>query len=101
MEIIDAMEAKAKGIGKQIRGRTQVGSVERFYSNISVAAIRLTGALHVGDTIEVESEGYALRQKVGSMQINRRDVSDASSGDSIGVKLSVPVPEGSAVYKLD
>lgn len=80
--------------------RTSIGRVEHFFDKIGVAAIELTGTLRVGDTIEIEGGGDVLRQKIESMQIDRKDVSEASRGDSIGIKTERPVHRGSIVYRL-
>lgn len=104
MEVLDAMEAKkvaASASAQAPQGRTLVGSVDRFFDKINVAAVMLTGDLKVGDTVEIENEDYALRQKVSSMQIDRKDVDEAYEGDDVGIKLRVPVSEGSSVYRLD
>jgi hypothetical protein len=104
MEVLDSMEAKkgssAAAARSQGQGRTLVGNVDKFFDKINVAAITLTDTLSVGDTVEIESDEYTLRQKVSSMQIDRKDVIEAYDGDDVGVKLSVPVPEGSRVYRL-
>lgn len=101
MDVLDAMEAKKNASSQpSSQSRVLIGEVERFFDKINVVAIRLSGELRVGDTIEIENEEYALRQRVSSMQINRKDVNSASSGDDVGVKLSVRVPRGSSVYKL-
>jgi hypothetical protein len=117
MEVVDALEArKAAASAPAIQtddgeigtlstqatqaGRTLVGSVDSFFGKINVAAVMLTGDLKVGDTIEIENEEYAIRQKVGSMQIDRKDVTEAYEGDDVGIKLSVPVTKGSSVYRL-
>lgn len=101
MDVLDAMEAKKNAANRSASGgRVLIGEVDHFFDNISVAAIRLSDKLEVGDTIEIENDEYTLRQRVSRMQINRRDVDSASAGDAVGVKLSVPVPRGSSVYRL-
>jgi hypothetical protein len=103
MEVLEAMEAKNKNAASAStpsQGRILIGNVDKFFNKINVAAITLTGTLAIGDTMEIESEEYTLRQKVSSMQIDRKDVIEAYDGDDVGIKLSVPVPEGSKVYKL-
>ncbi len=123
MEVLDAMEARkaaasapaapaeddgeigaiSQGVssGSSLQnGRNLVGSVDGFFAKINVAAVMLTGDLKVGDTIEIENEEYVLRQRVNSMQIDRRDVTEAYEGDDVGIKLSVPVTKGSSVYRL-
>lgn len=101
MDVLDAMEAKKSAAARSASsGRTLIGEVDRFFDKLNVAAIRLSGELKVGDTIELENEEYTLRQRVSSMQINRKDVSEALNGDDVGVKLSVPVTRGSLVYRI-
>jgi translation initiation factor IF-2 len=41
-----------------------------------------------------------VRQRVSSMQIERKDVGEANAGDSVGIKVDTHVPVGSKVYKL-
>ena len=104
MESQEAWEAKEKRLSSRTGGRYTnkelVGSVEQFFDRLNVAAIRLTGALKVGDIIEIGSEEEAIRQRVSSMQINRKDVDKAGDGDSVGIKVRCRVPEGSDVYRV-
>ena len=100
MDVVNALEERNGAAGRASGDRVLVGSIERFFDHLSVAAIRLTDKLSVGDTIEIESGEYTLRQKVSSMQINRSEVESAGEGDDVGIKVSVPVPDGSRVYKL-
>ncbi len=83
------------------RGRIQVGTVEQFFDRINVAAIKLTGSLKVGDVIEIGTTDEAIRQRVSSMQIDRKDVTGAGEGDDIGVKIKYKVPVGSDVYRIE
>ena len=41
--------------------KVEVGEVERFFSKVGVAAIRLTGELKIGDTVEMEGEDGPMR----------------------------------------
>jgi translation initiation factor IF-2 len=87
--------------GQPERGRTLVGRVDHFYDKIGVAGANLTGRLKLGDTIEIENEEYAIRQRVSSMQIDGNNVQEASDGDSVGIKLFVPAPSRGSIYRLD
>lgn len=80
--------------------RTEIGEVEQFFSKIGVAAIHLSADLKVGDTIEIDDEDGAVRSKVSEMQIDRKEVAAAFSGDSVGVKLNQEVKPGSKVYRV-
>ncbi len=104
MNDIEAREeeraAKERGDGTAARDRALIGSVDHFYDKLGVAAVRLTGSLKVGDTIEIEGSDFLIRQRVESMQIDRNDVGEAGDGDDVGIKLRARVSAGSSVYRL-
>lgn len=90
--------AESEDIDLYPKARAEVGTVERFFDRVSVAAIHLTGDLKVGETIEMEGEEGPITVAVSSMQIDRRDVEAAVAGDSVGIKVETPVRKGSKVY---
>ncbi len=103
---IDALEtADAKENGQRPASRGQgkilVGTVEDFFGNIDVVAIKLVGSVKVGDIIEIGDPDDAVRQRVSSMQIDREDVYEAGEGDSVGIKLKYKVGLGRSVYKIE
>ena len=101
LEALDSLEQRKVSSGSaSTPERVLIGTVDRFFDHINVAAINLTGRLSVGDTIEIENDEYTIRQRVSSMQINRRDVESATAGDDVGVKISVPVRRGSSVFRI-
>jgi hypothetical protein len=106
MASLNAWESRESGVPSQTaqapagRGRVLVGTVDGFFKKINVAAVKLTGGLKVGDLIEIGSEDEAIRQRVLSMQIDREDISEASEGDDVGIKLNHDVPVGSEVYRI-
>lgn len=66
----------------------EIGFVEHFFGHLSVAAIKITeGALKVGDTIHVKGHTTDFTEKIASMQIDNKEVSEAKKGDDIGVKM--------------
>jgi translation initiation factor IF-2 len=83
------------------KGKVLIGKVDQFFDKINVIAVNLTGTLKVGDIIEIGDDEEAVRQKVSSMQIDREDVSEASEGDDVGIKLKHPVDVGSPVYRIE
>ncbi|MFP3215078.1 MAG: hypothetical protein RXP92_00135 [Candidatus Micrarchaeota archaeon] len=103
-DILDDLNAKeAREVQKQSTeqaSKLKIGEVENYFSKISVAAVRLTGPLALGDIIEIGSEENAIRQKVESMQIDRKDVSIAKEGDSVGILVRCKVNKGEEVYKI-
>ncbi len=92
----DAGETEEKDASNKI----EIGRVAHFFDRINVAAIELTGSLRVGDTIEIGESEESFTQRVTSMQINKREVKEARSGDDVGIKVERHVRAGSAVYRL-
>jgi len=79
----------------------KIGVVEHFFTNVSVAAIKITnGELKIGDTIHIVGAHTDLKQKVESMQINRVPVTSVKAGDDVGIKLKERAREHDVVYKI-
>lgn len=76
-----------------------VGEVSHWFDNISVAGIKLSGDLAVGDRIHVIGHTTDLEQEVASMQLDNEDVEEAAAGDEIGIKLSGRARPGDDVFK--
>jgi translation initiation factor IF-2 len=81
--------------------RAKIGEVFHFYGKIGVAAIRLTdGELSIGDTIQVQGPSTDVTQVVDGMQIEHANVTRATKGQEIGVKLKERAREKDLVYKI-
>ncbi len=78
----------------------KVGKVIKYFSKISVAAIRLEGSLAVGDTIHIQGHTTDFTQEVGSMQIENKNVDTAGPGADVGVQTRERVREHDTVYKV-
>jgi putative protease len=79
----------------------KIGIVEHFFTNISVAAIKITdGELKVGDTIHIVGAHTDFQQKVDRMEIDRNPIETAKPGDAIGIKAEDRVREHDVVYKV-
>ena len=79
----------------------KIGVVEHFFTNVSVAAIKITdGELKVGDTIHIVGAHTDFKQKIESMEIDRDPVQSVKSGDDVGIKVKDRVREHDIVYKL-
>ena len=76
----------------------EVGIVMSYYTNISVAAIKLTGALKTNDNVHIKGNTTDFTQKIASMQINRKEVKSAKKGDEIGIKVIDRVRPNDRVY---
>jgi len=79
----------------------KIGLVEHFFTNISVAAIKITdGELKVGDMIHFIGAHTDVTQQVDRMEINRVQVENAKAGDAIGIKTKEKVRDHDIVYKI-
>lgn len=79
----------------------KIGIVEHYFTNLSVAAIKITnGEIAIEDTIHIKGSTTDFQQNVGSMEIDRKAVERAEVGSSIGIKVKERVREGDLVYKV-
>ena len=79
----------------------KIGVVEHFFTNINVAAIKITnGNLKVGDIIHIVGAHTDLKQKIDSMQIDKNPVQSVKPGDAVGIKVKDKVREHDIVYKV-
>lgn len=78
----------------------RIGTVDHFFSNISVGMIKLTDALKVGDRIRIKGNTSDFVQDISSMQIDRVPAQEAKAGDLISIKVEQRVRKDDAVYKI-
>jgi putative protease len=78
-----------------------VGRVEKFFSRIGVAAIKITeGELKIGDTIRIKGHTTDFEQKIESIEVEHVPVDKAQKGQDVGIKVKEKVREGDLVYIL-
>lgn len=78
----------------------EIGSVSTYFSNVGVAAIKLSGKLKPGDLVHVKGHTTDFETKVGSIQIERKEVKSAKKGDHIGIKVSEKVRPNDKVFLI-
>jgi translation elongation factor EF-1alpha len=78
----------------------ETGKITHYFGKISVAVIKLTGTLKVGDSIKVKTHAGEFTQKVDSMQVDKKSLASAVAGNEVGLKVAQPVKEGDIVYKV-
>ncbi|MCJ7464668.1 MAG: EF-Tu/IF-2/RF-3 family GTPase [Thermoplasmata archaeon] len=79
----------------------EVGKVSIFFAKPSVAAVEITsGTLTVGDSVRFKGATTNFDQRIESMEIDRKPVSNASAGQSVGIKVRERVRPHDKVYKL-
>lgn len=70
-----------------------------YYDKLGVAIIDLTtGGLKVGQEIKFKRGEEEFKQKVESLQVDRKEVTEVKKGDSFGVKVDQPTKVGTEVY---
>ncbi|MFC1722517.1 translation elongation factor-like protein [Nanoarchaeota archaeon] len=77
----------------------KVGVVKHYFDKIGVALILVDKELKVGDKIRFDGL-LPFVQVVESMQSHHKEISEAKSGDEIGMKTEKPVSDGMRVVKL-
>ncbi len=76
----------------------EIGKVSSFFSHVSVAAIKLTKVLKVGDKIHIKGNTTDFEDTISSMQIEKKEVKKAGKGDHIGIKVPEKVRPNDTVF---
>ena len=77
-----------------------VGKITHYYDKIQVAIVELFDDLKVGDNIHIKGHATDFNQQVASIQKDHQNVSSASKGDLIGMKVDQKVKEGDEIYLI-
>ena len=87
---------------KATEHKIYIGVIEKFYPRIGVAEVKIeTGELKLGDTIHIIGKKTGLvRQKVESMQIDKKPIEVAKAPTRIGLKVVERVREGDKVFVI-
>ncbi|MFO7459067.1 MAG: hypothetical protein R6X07_00465 [Desulfatiglandales bacterium] len=79
----------------------QVGTVVKFFSKPSVAAIEVTGGgIKQGDTLRFKGHTTEFTDVTVSMELDNQPIVQAKAGDLIGIKVKERVRESDKVYKV-
>ena len=78
----------------------EIGKVTEFFARPLVAGIELTESLKVGDRIHILGHTTDMELTIDSMQVNNVNVTEATIGQAIGVKVEDRVRRGDKVYKV-
>jgi hypothetical protein len=77
----------------------EIGTVQHFFSKISVAIIELTAPLSVGDRILLKGPSTDFEMTVDSLQVEHKNVQNVEAGQCVGLKLVNQAKERDVVYK--
>jgi putative protease len=78
----------------------EIGRVTHYFAKIGVAIVELKSLLSVDDRIHFKGPNTDFAQSVESMQIEHKNVTQAKTGQSIGLKVDDRVRENDRVYKI-
>lgn len=93
------MAEKVKSATSRVStGEKEIGEVSGWFSHVSVAAIKLSAPLKVGDKIHLKGHTTDFEEKVVSMQIENKVVKEAKKGDHIGIKVKGKVRPNDKVF---
>ncbi len=76
-----------------------IGSVTHYFSHLSVAAVRLTAPLAVGDRIHIRGHTTDLVQDVGSLEVDHAGVDRAKPGDDVAMKVEDHVRDNDLIFR--
>ena len=75
-----------------------IGTVSDFFAKPMVAGIELAAPLKIGDTIHIKGHTTDIMMTVQSMQIDNINVTEAKTGDAVGIKLTDRARKGDSVF---
>jgi putative protease len=78
---------------------TAIGQVTHFFSHRSVAAIRLSAPLALGDTIHIRGHTTDLVQNVASMEVEHAKVDRAGPGDDVALEVDDHVRDRDLIFR--
>jgi putative protease len=78
-----------------------VGSITHWYSHLSVAAVRLTKPLKVGDKIHIKGHTTDVTQAVDSLEVDRNRIEQAKPGDDVALHVDGHVRENDLIFRED
>jgi putative protease len=80
--------------------KNPIGKITNYYAKISVAVVELLAPLKKGEEIAIKGTTTDFTQTVTSMQIDRKDIAAAQTGQAIGLKVKDRVRPGDLLYRI-
>ena len=85
----------------KVPGGKFVGEITQYLNRVGVAVILVKRKkLKVGDTILIKGKQSEVVQKIGSLQINRKNVQQVKKGKEAGILVDQEVKTGDLVFRL-
>lgn len=80
--------------------KKEIGRVIHFYGQIKVGVIKLSTTLKVGDKIHIKGAHDDFEQKVGSMQLDHKSVTQGKKGQEVAIKVDSTVHKNDKVLSV-
>ncbi len=77
-----------------------IGKVIHYYDHMSVAIVKLDKKLSVGKKVKFMKGDHVFEQTVESMEMEHGKITQAKSGDEVGIKVNKATKEGTLVYAV-
>lgn len=74
-----------------------LGTVTHYYDRLGVAVVKCKAKLAVGDIVRLKRGDAEFPQQISSLQAEHASVESAKKGEEIGMKVDVPVKQGTLV----
>ena len=78
----------------------EIGKVSSYFSHVSVAAIKLSDKMKIGDKIHIKGHTTDFEEEITSMQIEKKEVTKAGKGDHIGIKVPEKVRPNDTIFLI-
>ncbi len=78
----------------------EIGIVSSYFSHVSVAAIKLSGILKVGDKVHIKGNTTDFKTAIKEIQIEHKSVKQAKAKDHIGIKIPDKVRPNDKVFLI-
>jgi len=100
------IKAKKKTVKKKksrkVKGPKSLGKITHYFDKISVAIIKTSATLKVGDYIFIHGKGgNNFHQTISSIQINHKNVPQVNRGAEIGIRVEKEVKIGGSIFKAE
>lgn len=77
-----------------------IGSVIHWYDKISVAVVKLSSGLKVGDAVKVVRGDTEFEEKIASMQLDHSAITSGKKGQEVAIKFKEQAKEGAQIFKV-
>lgn len=94
-------KCRAKGAKTPESMLEKIGEVTHYFPHVKAAAVMiLKDSLKVGDEIYIKGHTSDFKEKVASMQLDRRGIQEGRKGQEIGLLVKSRVRIGDSVYRV-